>query len=79
MKDIDQLLNTYKELQHLQHTLDELHDNVHFKQGLKNRNNLLQKEIDKTLRPLYGSMSQTEKESFNSIILSGDDVKTVQH
>ena len=79
MKDIDQLLNTYKELQHLQHTLDELHDNVHFKQGLKNRTNLLQKEIDKTLRPLYGSMSQTEKESFNSIILNGDDVKTVQH
>jgi len=76
MKDIDQLLNTYKELQHLQHTLDELHDNVHFKQGLKNRNNLLQKEIDKTLRPLYGSMSQTEKESFNSIILNGEDVKT---
>ena len=78
MKDIDQLLNTYKELQHLQHTLDELHDNVHFKQGLKNRNNLLQKEIDKTLRPLYGSMSQTEKESFNSIILSGEDVKTIE-
>jgi hypothetical protein len=77
ISDLDQLLNTYKELQNLQHTLDELSDNVHFKYGIKNRTNMLQTEIDKTLKPLYVSMSDNEKESFNNIILKNENLKTV--
>ena len=76
LTEIDQLLNAYKEMQNLQNTLDDLSDNVHWKQGVKNRTKMLQTEIDKTLRPLYLSMSETEKESFNSIILSNKTLKT---
>lgn len=75
--EIDQLLNAYKDMQELNETLDNLSDNVHFKHGLKNRTKMLQTEIDKTLRPLYKSMSEAEKESFNKVILSNETLKTV--
>ena len=76
VNEIDQLLNAYKELQNLQCTLDDLGENIHFKRRIKRSTNVLQTEIDKVLKPLYDSMSQTEKESFNKIILKNENVKT---
>lgn len=76
VSEIDQILNVYKELQNVNFSLDELSDNVHFKQGIKNRTKLLQKEIDKTLNNLYNSMSETELATFNDITLKNKPIKT---
>ena len=76
MTEIDKLLNAYKELQKLNITLDELSDNVHFKQNIKRQSNMLQRSIDNCLNQLYKSMSPSEIEAFNTLTIQDEIIQT---
>ncbi|MFT5724158.1 MAG: hypothetical protein ACI9JN_001275 [Bacteroidia bacterium] len=69
--EFEKLLKAYRSMQQLSNDLDELHDSVHFKCGLKRNISVTQMSLNRVLIPLYKSMSKEEIDSFNLTVLDG--------